>query len=136
MPWQLFCEAFREESGLPRQSAEHLLRVYGTQAPDVLATATTPELRAVFDPASGAIAAEVPWAYEREGARTLGDVIARRTMTGLGPDAGIGADLAAARVARQEVDWDEQRARQEVDAYRRWVSRYRPRALACAATTP
>ena len=95
----------------------------------MLATASTPELREVFDPFTGAIAAEVPWAYHEEGARTLADVIARRTMTGLGPDAGIGADIAAAKIARDTLDWDAARVDAEVDAYRRWVSRYRPRAL-------
>ena len=81
----------------PRRTDEHLLRVYGARAPEVLASASTPELREVFDPLTGAIAAEVLWAYHEEGARTLADVIARRTMIGLGPDAGIGADIAAAQ---------------------------------------
>ena len=95
----------------------------------MLATASTPDLRAIFDPLTGAIAAEVPWAFHEEGARTLADVIARRTMTGLGPDAGIGADVAAARIARDALGWDAAKVDAEVDAYRRWVSRYRPRAL-------
>jgi glycerol-3-phosphate dehydrogenase len=105
------------------------LRVYGARAPEVLATASTPELREVFDPFTGAIAAEVPWAYHEEGARTLIDVIARRTMVGLGPDAGIGADAAAAQVARDTLGWDSAKVDAEVDAYRCWVSRYQPRAL-------
>jgi glycerol-3-phosphate dehydrogenase len=103
--------------------------VYGARAPDVLATASTPDLREVFDPLTGAIGAEVPWAFHEEGARTLVDVIARRTMTGLGPDAGIGADIVAARIARDTLGWDAVKADAEVDAYRRWASRYRPRAL-------
>ncbi len=93
LPWGEFAASFARTSGLPRQTVEHLLRVYGARAPEVLATASTPELREVFDPFTGAIAAEVPWAYHEEGARTLIDVIARRTMVGLGPDAGIGADV-------------------------------------------
>jgi glycerol-3-phosphate dehydrogenase len=133
-PWADFAAAFAREAALPRQSTAHLLRVYGVRAPEVLATASTPELRAVFDPLTGAIAAEVPWAFREEGARTLGDVIARRTMTGLGADAGIGADIAASRIARETFGWDPARAEAEVDAYRRWVSRYRPRALEPATT--
>jgi glycerol-3-phosphate dehydrogenase len=129
LAWSEFAVAFARVSGLPRRTAEHLLRVYGARAPEVLATASTPELREVFDPFTGAIAAEVPWAYHEEGARTLADVIARRTMTGLGPDAGIGADIAAAKIARETLDWDAARVDAEVDAYRRWMSRYRPRAL-------
>ena len=133
LPWDTFAVSFARESRLPRQSVEHLLRVYGGRAPELLGTATTPDLREVFDPLTGAIAVEIPWAYHQEGARTLGDVIARRSMAGLGPDAGIGADTAAARIARDTLGWDAARADAEVDAYRRWVSRYRPRALKAVA---
>ena len=70
----------------------------------------------------------MPWAYHAEGARTLADVIARRTMVGLGPDAGIGADVAAAKIARDTLGWDTAKLDAEVEAYRHWVSRYRPRA--------
>jgi len=129
LAWGDFAAGFARESGLPRRTAEHLLRVYGARAPAVLATASTPDLREIFDPLTGAIAAEVPWAFHEEGARTLADVIARRTMTGLGPDAGIGADVAAARIARDTLGWDAEKVDAEVDAYRRWVSRYQPRAL-------
>ena len=129
LPWGEFAASFARTSGLLRQTVEHLLRVYGARALEVLATASTPELREVFDPFTGAIAAEVPWAYHEEGARTLIDVIARRTMVGLGPDAGIGADAAAAKVARDTLGWDSAKVDAEVDAYRRWVSRYQPRAL-------
>jgi glycerol-3-phosphate dehydrogenase len=133
LPWDDFAASFARTSGLPRQSTEHLLRIYGARAPTLLATASTPRLREVFDPLTGAIAAEVPWAYHQEGARTLTDAIARRTMTGLGPDAGIGADSAAAQIARDVLGWDAAKADAEVDAYRRWVSRYDPRALKATA---
>jgi glycerol-3-phosphate dehydrogenase len=129
LPWDDFAVSFARASGLPRQTVEHLLRVYGARAPELLASASTPELRQVFDPFTGAIAAEVPWAYQEEGARTLADVIARRTMVGLGPDAGIGADVAAAKIARNALGWDSAKLDAEVDAYRHWVSRYRPRVL-------
>jgi glycerol-3-phosphate dehydrogenase len=129
LAWSEFASSFARGSGLPRLTVEHLLRVYGARAPQVLAMASTPELRKVFDPYTGAIAAEVPWAYHEEGARTLTDVIARRTMVGLGPDAGIGADVAAAKVARDTLGWDAAKVDAEVEAYRRWVSRYQPRAL-------
>ena len=44
--WPAFREAFVRDSGLPRQSSEHLLRVYGSRAPQVLAMADSPELEA------------------------------------------------------------------------------------------
>jgi glycerol-3-phosphate dehydrogenase len=135
LTWDDFAVGFARASGLPRRTVEHLLRVYGARAPEVLATASTPDLRAIFDPLTGAIAAEVPWAFQEEGARILADVIARRTMAGLGPDAGIGADVAAAKIARDTLGWDTAKVDAEVSAYRRWVSRYRPRALDWQQTT-
>jgi glycerol-3-phosphate dehydrogenase len=134
VPQTEFQEAFARETSLSPQSAAHLLRVYGSRASEVLAMATTPAPREVFDPSSGAIAAEVVWGFQEEGARTLTDVIARRTMVGLGPDVGIGADATAARVAQEVLGWDKARADAEVAAYRQWVSRYRPRALEATAT--
>ena len=136
VPWADFVASFARTAGLPRRTTEHLLRVYGARAPEVLATASSSGPREVFDPLTGAIAAEIPWAFREEGARTLGDVIARRTMTGLGADAGIGADAAAAQIARETLGWDAGKAEAEIDAYRRWVSRYRPRALEPATTNP
>ena len=127
--WPAFAADFIASSRLPRVSAEHLLRVYGTRAAALLATATTPELRTVWDPLTGAIAAEVPWAFQMEGALTLTDLLARRTMCGLNAQAGVGADQAAARIAQDTLGWDAARAAAEVAAYREWLSRYRPRAL-------
>ena len=48
LAWSEFAMAFARVSGLPRRTVEHLLRVYGARAPEVLATASTPELREVF----------------------------------------------------------------------------------------
>ncbi|MEJ7717011.1 MAG: glycerol-3-phosphate dehydrogenase C-terminal domain-containing protein [Thermoleophilaceae bacterium] len=64
-----------------------------------------------------------------EGAQTLADVLLRRTMIGLGPTAGIGPDRAAARVAESHLGWDEDRAEREVEDFRRYMGRYRPRGL-------
>jgi glycerol-3-phosphate dehydrogenase len=55
-------------------------------------------------------------------------------MVGLNANAGVGTDVAAAQVARRTLGWDAERAAREVDAYRQWVCRYRPRALEDAAT--
>ena len=132
-PWTEFQDRFRRASPLSSRSTEHLLRVYGTRAVELLESATTPELRGTIDPLSGAIGAEVAWAFVEEGARTLTDVIARRTMIGLGLDAGVGADAMAAAVAVETLGWDSTRAEEEIRAYRDWVSHYHPRALETVA---
>jgi glycerol-3-phosphate dehydrogenase len=133
--WPEFREAFLAGSPLLPRASERLLRVYGARAPEVLAMATTAALRDVFDSFTGAIAAEVVWAFVKEEARTLADVLARRTMVGLGPTVGVGADVAAAGIARRALGWDAAKAEAEVAAYRRWVERYRPRALAGGPAT-
>jgi glycerol-3-phosphate dehydrogenase len=133
--WEAFREAFLRDSPLPRASSEHLLRVYGAQAEHVLAMATTPDLREIVDPFTGAIAAEIPWAFEVEAAQTLTDALARRTMIGLGPDVGVGVDRAVAEVARRTLGWSPARASDEVEAYRRWIRRYRPRSLEAATAS-
>lgn len=128
-----FQARFLAEANLSDVSAAHLLRVYGTRAVEVLAVADElgdPRLRRPFDPATGAIGAEVVFACRREAAETLADVLLRRTMVGLGPDAGVGADEAAAAVARRHLGWDEARVGREVADYRAFVARYRPRSLA------
>ncbi len=120
---------FLAESGLPPASAEHLLRVYGARAAAVLALADAagdPALRQPFDPATGAIGAEVPFAVREEGAETLADILLRRTMVGLGPDLALGADEAAAAVACRHLGWDAARAAAEIAAYRAGVARFRP----------
>jgi glycerol-3-phosphate dehydrogenase len=87
------------------------------------------ELLQVFDPDTGAIAAEVPFAVREEMARTLSDILLRRTMVGLGPNVGIGADLAAAEIARRHLGWDAARADREIAEYRQYVQRFHPRIL-------
>ena len=74
---------------LSERATEHLLRVYGSRANDVVALADAiPEWRVSLCDWSGAIAAEVAFACRFEQARTLEDVVNRRTMIGLGPDRG------------------------------------------------
>jgi len=125
-----FRAQFVTASGLPVVSAEHLLRVYGTRAADVLGMSqATPALGAAFDAASGAIAAEVVFAFREEGAATLADALLRRTMVGLGPEAGVGADERAALIGREYLGWDDARAEAEVANYRAYLTRFRPRSL-------
>ena len=123
------------ESGLSQQSAAHLGRVYGARAVAVIALARVPgraELIAPFDADSGAIGAEVVYAFEEEAAVTLADCLLRRTMVGLGPRVGIGADEAAAAIAARHLGWDARRIRDEVAAYRAAVQRLRPPTVVLA----
>ncbi|HEV3477635.1 MAG TPA: glycerol-3-phosphate dehydrogenase C-terminal domain-containing protein, partial [Rubrobacteraceae bacterium] len=110
------------------------LRLYGTRAPHVLEMAgDDPSLRMPLGPTatveSGLIGAEVIYAFRHEMAQTLADALLRRTMVGMGPTVGLDVDEAAARVAVKHLGWSEERAKSEVEAYRRYVERYTPKVL-------
>ncbi len=120
---------FRDRSGLPPATAERLVRLYGLRAVDILRLVEDdPVLGQAFSPSTGAIGAEVVWAFTRELALTLSDALLRRTMVALGPGAGLDADEAAARIGCTHLGWDEGRAEREVAAFRESMRRYRPRA--------
>jgi glycerol-3-phosphate dehydrogenase len=130
-------DAFRAQfiatSGVPRPAAERLLRIYGSRAVEVLdVVADDPDLLQPLDPETGAIRAEVLFAFRAELAQGLDDLLLRRTMVGYNSHVAIGADEAAAEVARRHLAWDEDRAREEVERYRRAIARYRPRDLRAA----
>jgi glycerol-3-phosphate dehydrogenase len=119
-----FAEQFTREHQLDGRTQEHLLRVYGTRAAEVLKLATGHgELLAPLDTTTGAIRAEVLFSFRQEMAATLADCLLRRTMIGYGPRAGLDAVEVAAAVARQYLGWDEERATQEVAAYRDNITR-------------
>jgi glycerol-3-phosphate dehydrogenase len=62
-------------------------------------------------------------------AQTLSDVLLRRTMAGLGPRVGLDVDEAAAQVAVKNLGWSEERAHREVEDYRKYIQRYRPKEM-------
>jgi glycerol-3-phosphate dehydrogenase len=118
-----------DRSDLPAESVDRLVAIYGARASDVLALAEgDPSLREPFCVETGSIGAEVVFAFEREFARTLEDVMMRRTMVGLEPGHGVGADEVAAAIAKRHLGWDEARARDEVHRYRKYLERFVPRA--------
>jgi glycerol-3-phosphate dehydrogenase len=129
-----FAAGFKATSGLTDELAERLLKLYGVRAPEVLEMAgDDPSLRLPLGLSatveSGIIGAEVLYALRRELAQTLSDVLLRRTMVGLGPAVGLDVDEAAAQVAVKHLGWDGDRAKSEVEAYRRYVERYKPKSM-------
>src|SRR5207302_5718135 len=108
-----FSVRFRAENDLPETTTARLLRIYGTRASEVVEMATEDsELRQPFNPATGAIGAEVLFSFQREMAETLTDCLMRRTLIGLDASAGLDAVEVAARIAQKYLGWDERRAAQ------------------------
>jgi glycerol-3-phosphate dehydrogenase len=121
-----FTRAFVEHAGGLAPNAPRLVNLYGANADKILDLArSTGGLDAVFDVESGALAAEVVYAVEHEGAETLEDILMRRTMVGLGGNLGVGADLAAAQIAVEHLGWSQSRATDEVAAYRKHIERFK-----------
>jgi glycerol-3-phosphate dehydrogenase len=118
-----FARDFKAGRGLPDRIADHLLRVYGARAELVLEIGKqAPELMEPLTAETSVIGAEVLFAFQSEMATTLGDVLLRRTMAGLGSSAGIGEDEAAAEVGRKYLGWGESRVAEEVSAYRKGIA--------------
>ena len=128
-------EAFRAQfvpaSGLPAAAAERLVRIYGSRAIEVLDTVgDDPTLLEPLDPETGAIKAEVLFAFRVELAQNLADLMLRRTMVGMNSKVAVGADETAARVAVEHLNWSEERAVEEIERYRAYIARMTPRSLA------
>ncbi|MGC8536141.1 MAG: FAD-dependent oxidoreductase [Rhizomicrobium sp.] len=101
---------------LPALNHAHLARLYGTRLPEVLsASAASPNLLEPIAP-SGDIGAQVVYAVQHEMARTLEDVVMRRTGIGqLGaPPSHVLPEVA--RLMAAELGWDEERQSAEIAA--------------------
>ena len=109
-------------AGLSARSADRLVTVYGGRAPEVLALAAEdPDLLAVVHEPTGAIGAELVFAVRVEFARTLADVMARRTLLAFEPGHALPEVDTIAAVLGDRLDWDEARREREIAGYRTWL---------------
>lgn len=115
---------------LAEERADWLLSVYGSRASEVVAMAEQKSsLREPLAENSRGIAAMIPFSFEQEYAKTLADVLLRRTMLGLEPDAGMGVVEAAARVAAETQGWDETRLEVELQGFHDEIALQLPRQM-------
>jgi glycerol-3-phosphate dehydrogenase len=100
--------------------AEHLVYAYGSAWDAVWALGTTrPELREPIVPTSLAIKAEVIHAVVHEHARTLADVLVRRTKVAFeSADNGVGVAPAVAALVAPYLGWSSAEQQQAVEEYR------------------
>jgi glycerol-3-phosphate dehydrogenase len=126
---ETFAAAFVERSGMEPAWARRLADIYGVRADAILELARRdPALASVVDERNGVIAAEVVHALEAEFARTLADVLMRRTMVGLDPDVDLDAVEAVAEVMARHQGWSAERTAREVGDYLALAQRSRPNA--------
>lgn len=110
-------------SGLTPRTANRLVALYGGRSLNVVAEAADDAGLEILHEGTGALVAELLFAVRREFARTLTDVLARRTLLAFEP--GHGRELAqrAAAVLGAELGWDEQRQAVELAEYDQWLTR-------------
>lgn len=118
-------EELGRASGLSQPIVDRLMEIYGSRALDVWEVGCdSPELLVPFDEDTGAIGAELVFAFREEFARNLTDALMRRTMVGLSADLGLGSVERAAQILARHLDWDANRVANEIEAYRRYVRRF------------
>jgi glycerol-3-phosphate dehydrogenase len=123
-----FAEALQRDSKLPPAVTTRLVQLYGALAEEIVALAQQkPELAEIIDEEQGLIAAEVVYAFQSEGARTLEDALMRRTMLALNPGMAIGIDERVAAVAGRHLGWSADRQAAEVRAYRERIAPFFPK---------
>jgi glycerol-3-phosphate dehydrogenase len=94
----------------------------GSRAREIAALAAAdPALAAPLCPHHKGIAAEMVHAVRREWARTIGDVLLRRTALGLAACQGLDCIDEVAELIGRTLGWDTERRRVEVAAYRREI---------------
>ncbi len=119
-----FCKDFNERTNLPEAIRKRLLGIYGARASEVTQLVVQDSsLDEVIDAETGAIAAEIVFAFKYELAQTLSDCLLRRTMVGLNSTCGLDAVEAAGRIAQKHLGWPEDRTAQEIADYRAEISR-------------
>ncbi len=120
-----FCRDFKQHSQLPEATNDRLLGIYGTRASLLLDLIEKDQsLAAVFDAETGALAAEVVFAFKHELATTLADCLLRRALVGLNSTRGLTAVAAAAEIARKYLGWSEDQVAREIRNYENQVARF------------
>ncbi len=123
--WTAFRDHLLEASGLGAAIVDHLISLYGSRAADVVALGRhEPALLDLVDPATSTIGAELVFTYRTEFARTLSDVLIRRTIVSHNTSLGLDVVDRAAGILAAHLGWDDARRDREVTDYRRYVERF------------
>ena len=120
-----FATMLKQSFPVPAAVVDRLVGVYGSRAGDILELGRDdPPLLNVFDPDSGAIAAELVFAFENEFCRTLTDALIRRIMVGLNGSCGRDVLERAADILARRQGWSDSRKKTEIDGYLSYIARF------------
>jgi glycerol-3-phosphate dehydrogenase len=121
-----FAGAFARTSGLDAPVARRVAKLYGSRAFGLAERAAAdPWMREVVDETSGLTVAEISFVLEEEFAVSLTDILARRTMIGIGPTVPDEVVDRVAGAAARLAGWDDGRTERELRAFRERLERFR-----------
>lgn len=121
-----FVEDFVQGSGLDEPVARRVAGIYGSRARLVAErVAADPAAREVIDEENSLTVAEISFVIEEEFAGSLTDILARRTMVGIGPTVPDGVVDRIAQVAAGPAGWDDERTAWELRTFRGRLKRFR-----------
>ena len=111
----IFLKEVQEQNrDFSRNTLDYLSRNYGTDCADILKLAREDKSLAETLNADGEILAEVTYAIRHEMARTLSDIIMRRSGIGTLGNPGENVLRKVAAVAAKELQWDANKVEQEI----------------------
>lgn len=116
---------------LSEQSANWLVDRYGVRARDVIALAdSNSRYREPIREGHPAIVAVVPFSFDHEYARTLADVMIRRTMLSMDADAGLPMAESMSSVAQEIYGWTDSQCEAELAGFHTEIAKQLPRSFA------
>lgn len=121
-----FTEAFARASGLDGRVARRVAKLYGSRARGVAERASADRQACeILDETSGLTAAEISFVLEEEFAWSLTDILARRTMVGIGPTVPDDVVDRVAQASSRLAGWSDERTERELWAFRDRLGRFR-----------
>jgi glycerol-3-phosphate dehydrogenase len=111
-----FYAAQQDNKDFSESTLNYLSRNYGTEYADILNLAREDKTLAETLNADGEILAEVTYAVRHEMARTLSDIIMRRSGIGTLGNPGEDVLLKVATIAAKELNWTVEKVEQEIKA--------------------
>ena len=113
-------------SQISRATAERLVDIYGSRSLAIgEMVRVNPELAERFDPECDAIAAELIYATDSEFAKTLADVMARRTLQAFHPGHGLQGAERASQILASHLGWTEEQRIENLRDYEKWLDHLR-----------
>ena len=120
-----YAHRLAETTDLPPSTIDRLVEIYGSRAGDILdLCGEDPALAEVFDPDTGAIAAELVFTFKTEFCRTLTDCLIRRVMVGLNGTCGRKTLERATDILATRLGWDKDRQTREISNYKTYIRRF------------